>query len=147
MASSHVIRSVLRNVLGTYTSRYSDFDGYWLFGFLIADLRELHVDLLDSVKDAPEPVEAAAGLAITRFHEQVQKARLDLGRIETSSLTLERLPKVVRGFIDGHVCDGYRLRLTIVATMDTGRSYRDECVVFVAPHDPSKEQRSVRVIA
>jgi len=30
--------AVLKNFLGTYTSRYSDFQGYWLFGFLVPGL-------------------------------------------------------------------------------------------------------------
>ncbi len=33
-----IIKAVLDNFLGTYTSRYSDFHGYWLFGFLVKDL-------------------------------------------------------------------------------------------------------------
>ena len=41
VTTSRVIKSVLQNFLGTYASRYSDFEGYWLFGFLIADVDAL----------------------------------------------------------------------------------------------------------
>jgi hypothetical protein len=41
-----IIKSVLHNFLGTYTSRYSDFNGYWLFGFLVGDISQVAVDLL-----------------------------------------------------------------------------------------------------
>ena len=35
MPTRRVIKSVLHNFLGTYTSRYSDYNGYWLFGFMV----------------------------------------------------------------------------------------------------------------
>ena len=41
MATRRVIKSVLSNFLGTYVSRYSEYDGYLLFGFLVADFDEL----------------------------------------------------------------------------------------------------------
>jgi hypothetical protein len=33
MVTPRAIRGMLRNFLGTYTSQYSDYKGYWLFGF------------------------------------------------------------------------------------------------------------------
>ena len=36
------LKSVLAGFLGTYTSRYSDFQGYWLFGFIVEV-----IDLMD----------------------------------------------------------------------------------------------------
>ena len=52
MAKRRAIRGVLGNFLGTFTSRYSDYDGYWLFGFLVADLKDLRIDLLLSLASA-----------------------------------------------------------------------------------------------
>lgn len=51
MARRRVIKSVLHNFLGTYISRYSDFRGYWLFGFLVSNRFdfESEFDLLRSV--------------------------------------------------------------------------------------------------
>ena len=44
MATADVIKSVLRNFLETFASRYTDYDGYWLFGFLVEhDLNELGI--------------------------------------------------------------------------------------------------------
>ncbi len=34
MATRRAINGVLGNFLGTYVSRYSDYDSYWLFGFI-----------------------------------------------------------------------------------------------------------------
>ena len=148
MARSRVMRSVLQNLLGTYASRHSDFQGYWLFGYLIADLGELRIDLLGVVTPAPySAMEAATNLALTKFREQVSKAGLNFRRIKSASIVLERLATAERGFVNGHVSDGYRLRFAAAATMDTGRTYESESTVFVAPHDPSWEQRSARAVA
>jgi hypothetical protein len=144
MASSRVMRSVLWNMLGTYASRYSEFDGYWLFGFLVEDLGELRIDLRGAAPArSATPVEAATHLAIRRFQEQVTKSRLDPGQIRSASLVLRRLPGTVQGVVNEHACEGYRLRLAAEATMASGRRYEKErTVLFVAPHDPSRERRS-----
>ena len=41
MPTRRVIKSVLRNLLGTLTSRYSDWHGYWLLGFVVKDLEPI----------------------------------------------------------------------------------------------------------
>jgi hypothetical protein len=43
----------LHNFLATFTSGYSDYDGYWLFGFLLKDADELRIDLLNPNSDIP----------------------------------------------------------------------------------------------
>jgi hypothetical protein len=148
MPSSRVMRSVLHNVLGAYVSRYSDYNGYWVFGFLVPDLNELRIDLLATEVAAPEdPVGAATLLAVTRFQEQVRKARVDLKRIAGAGMVLRRSPSVVQGLVNGHVCQGYQVSVAVTATMATQSSYKDECAVFVAPHSPQREVRSVRAVA
>jgi hypothetical protein len=62
VATRRVLNSVLRGFLGSYSSRYSDFDGFWLFGFLVSDLALMEVDLLASVelgRDVGTPAKAA----------------------------------------------------------------------------------------
>lgn len=51
MPTQRAIRGVLGNFLGTYTSRYSEHDGYWLFGLVVAELGELEVNLLADPDD------------------------------------------------------------------------------------------------
>ena len=46
MTSRRVIPGVLHNFLGTFTSRYSDFNGYWIFGFLVEKMDSVRIDLL-----------------------------------------------------------------------------------------------------
>src|SRR5262249_55253236 len=77
MATRKAIRGVLGTSPGTYTSRYSDSDGYWLFGFLVADLGELRIDLLaPPASDSEGPLGVAVRSAAAKFADQMQKAGL-----------------------------------------------------------------------
>lgn len=146
MPTNRVMQSVLQNLLGTYGSRYSDFGGYWLFGFLIAEVDELRIDLLASSDIAgAEPLSVARRLAAQRFREQLSKARFNVSAVRSSMLVLRRLSAPARGFVNGHASSGYMLRLTASATMTNGKSYERARDVFVAPHDSAKELRSARV--
>jgi len=136
---------VLWNFLGTYASRYSDYDGYWLFGFLVPDLGELRVDLLERAASDPNtPLELAVQSAAAKFDEQCQKARLAQSQIREAWLAITRLPGFVRGPVNGHTCDGHSLRFAVRAVTDLGRCYEKEQVVFVAPHNAKLERRSTR---
>jgi hypothetical protein len=67
MATRRVIKSVLGNFLGTYVSRYSDYDGYLLFGFLVGDLVELRINLFgQSGSDPNTPVGVAVLSAVAK---------------------------------------------------------------------------------
>jgi hypothetical protein len=69
MPSSRTLRAVLHNTLGTYLSRYSDYDGYWLFGFLVPRLIELKFDLLRRSQHADLIEARAAERAVSVFRE------------------------------------------------------------------------------
>jgi len=75
MPTRNALRGVLAGFLGTFTSRYSDFDGYWLLGFLVKE-REIVIDLLADPSDDSSPVSAARHLAAVKFGEQLQKSGL-----------------------------------------------------------------------
>jgi hypothetical protein len=145
MATRKVLKSVLWNFLGTYMSRYSDYDGYWLFGFLIGDLQELRINALGQVVNDPD---SALGIAIQsaaeKFKDQCEKAGLIPSRIREAWLTIKKLPDAVRGPVSGRPSDGYSLRFTAEAVTDGGRHYGQERTVFVAPHNPKVETRSAR---
>jgi len=49
MPSRKLLISVLRGFLGTYVSRYSDLDGYLVFGLAAGALDGLEVDLTTDV--------------------------------------------------------------------------------------------------
>lgn len=92
MATRRVIKSVLSNFLGTYTSRYSDFNGYWLFGFIVENLRIIQIDLLKPVCHKEiNPLNLAIEIATNKFTEQLQKNGLARSQIKNAQLTIERL--------------------------------------------------------
>ena len=146
MPTEKHLRAVLVNFLGTYTSRYSDLHGYWLFGFLVDQPAELRFDLLAE----PEPtaldavVIAAHGLAIDKFRDQLRKGGFTSTHIRTARLTIDRLAGVVESTVNGHACSGYCVRFRAEVVSRRGRHDVAERTVFVAPHDPTCERRSAR---
>ena len=136
---------MLGNFLGTYTSRYSSYDGYWLFGFLVADLGELRIDLLGTpAGEADTPLGVAVRSATAKFADQVHKAGLVGPQIREGWLTIRKLPGPTTGSINGIPCDGHNVSFAVGAVMDGGRRYDREQVVFVAPHNAEVELRSAR---
>lgn len=143
MPTSRVMNSVLPNFLGTFTSRYSEFRGYWLFGFLVRDLREIEIDLLATSESDPErAADVAIATARSRFREQVVKAGLSVSRIEAARLTMCKLPGESEAPVNGRICRGYHVKFVAEASTHGTTLYRAERAVFVAPHDPAVEQRS-----
>jgi hypothetical protein len=142
MATRRVIKGVLGNFLGTYVSRYSDYDGYLLFGFLVSDLGELRINLLgESVSEPDTPMGRAVLSAVAKFDDQRQKAGLAPSRVRDAWLMIRRLPGLARGSVNGHSCAGFNVSFLAAARMDDGKRYERDRVVFVAPHDPKVELR------
>ena len=141
MPTRRVIKSVLHNFLGTLTSRYSDWHGYWLYGFVVSDLERVDHDLLMDGAGATDdkPMAHLRSLATRRFQEQLSKTGLDPIRVRQASLTLERLPGSVEINYRGI---GYRMRFVVKAITDLGKAYECEDTIAVAPHDPYQEFRS-----
>ena len=138
------MRSVLHNFLDTYTSRNSDYRGYWLHGQLLADLGQFEFNLLELSShslDSDGPRAAARLLASLRFTEQFQKAGLTQDMFQEARLQITRIDEVVKGWQGDFIADGHMVRFTARSVMDNGSVYQDERIVFVAPHDPAKERR------
>lgn len=137
MPTRRVIKGVLGNFLGTYVSRYSDYNGYLLFGVFVCALDELRVNLLDQIAgDSISPVGVAIRLAVAKFEEQRQKACFPSARIREAALTLRRLPGLVTGPARGHERQGYKVSFRVVAVLDDGKIYERERVEFIAPIGP-----------
>lgn len=145
MASSKRIQGVLWNFLGTYTSRYSDYAGYWLFGFLPIASQVVQIDLLRPLTVAVDPLEHASRLAVERFGAQLRKAGLSPSQIREAWLAIEPLSEAA-GLVNGNTCAGRDLRLTATAITGSERTYMAQRVVFVAPHNPRIEIRSGRAL-
>jgi len=143
MTTDRAFRGVLHNFLGTYTSRYSDYQGFWLFGFVVSALDELRVNLLAPGAPAlPTPSALLVSLATQKFADQVQKARLHPSQLRAATLFLARQQAAVYGFVNGHRSLGHVVVFRATAVTDRDRSYSAEAEVFVAPHDPVIESRS-----
>ncbi|MHC4405609.1 MAG: hypothetical protein ACYTG0_38680 [Planctomycetota bacterium] len=140
------MKGALDGFLGTYVSRYSDYDGYWLFGFLVSDLQHLRIDLLSDEAESAEhePEAVAMALARTKFRDQVAKAGLSVGSIRAADLIV-RQTGTRNGFVNGVARDGYDVLFKATSTMDNGRVYERHRSVFISPHDASMELRSTRV--
>jgi hypothetical protein len=148
MATRSVIRSVLFNYLETFTSRYSDWRGYWVFGFLAADWERLNdidcldFDLLKPTADSQERVIIAyiRELAVTKFQDQLSKARLAPSSIREAKLAIERMPGMLEVPVNGRPTVGRQVRFSILAVTDLARAYRCEKIIAVAPHNPAVER-------
>jgi hypothetical protein len=129
-----VINSALFNFLGTYTSRYSAFNGYWLFGFLVGDGVRLEFDLLAQPPAADGSAKSrAAVIAIERFHNQMRKARI-ASAIEAAKLVLETNSGRVRRPVNGWEHDGFLLTASVHALVGGAWRHR-QTTFFVAPFD------------
>lgn len=146
MPTHRVIRSALNNFLGSYTSRNSDYRGYWLFGIVEQALSNADFDLLARPFGAAvdDPLAAAAGLAAAKFQQQVQKAGLSLSLIRSARLHIRKLPEPVDEIVNGRPTSGHKVRFCATAVMDNGRMHERERTLFVAPHDARHEYRSTR---
>jgi hypothetical protein len=143
--TDRAMKAVLWNFLGTFTSRHSDFQGHWLFGFLIEDLTELQVDLMDPPAANPDlPLGAAIHAAVERFEDQRRKAGLDKDRIREARLTIRKLPVPVEGSLDTRGRASHKAAFIATAVMVSGKRYERERFASVAPHDPRRESRSTR---
>lgn len=139
------IHSVLHNFLGTYTSRYSDHQGYWLFGFIVTEVDELQFDLLNRNARVRRSavLDVAEQLAATKFIEQLEKAVIPIQWIREARLVIST-SRSRNGIINRHLKSGVELHVRVSAVSDLGIQYESTVFLFVAPHDPSVELRSGR---
>ena len=135
---SRMIKGVLHNFLRAYTSRNSDYEGYWVFGMLVSEMGELRIDLLGSNVGSMEktPIQVAKLLAVQKFMEQMEKAGGNLARIKEAYLNVTKLPGSKNGMVNGRVCVGFTVRFMARAVSNHGNGYESEISVFVAPHNP-----------
>jgi hypothetical protein len=138
-------RSVLTNFLRSYTSRYSDSGGWWIFGLIADDLHKLDVDLLvPPGKSRRSFLNEASQLARKKFQEQVQKHGLVLSYLREARLTAEQLPGSNVGSVNGRKVNGHDVRFKVAAVSDLGKRFNAEEIVFVAPHNARVELQSMR---
>jgi hypothetical protein len=147
MASRRVLRSVLRNFLGTYVSRYSDLDGHLVFGLAPETLDGLDVDLT-AAEPAPslDPVREIHRLAVRRFAEQLAKARLSRSSLRSARLRVRPLAEAreQEAATAGREPSARTYVFSVETVTDLGRSDRAELGASIAPFDPARFSRSAR---
>jgi hypothetical protein len=136
------MKSVLHNFLGTFTSRYSDYNGYWLMGFPVSERQPLEIDLLDNGA-APDntPVASARAIAGSKFRDQLTKHGLAVNCLTGARVSIEIPPDEIDGQVDSHLCRGRAMTLRAEATVEGGRRFESRRTVFVAQHNPLFEHR------
>ncbi len=138
------IKGALLNFLSTYASRNSDYDGYWLFGFIIAELPEMHIDLFVKPEDNPPtvPLDAGVWMAKQQFWRQIRSAQVSFNQIREAKLWVTRQPEPpprIYGRDDSH-----EFILHARVTTDRDVSIEEKITITVAPHDAQREIRSTR---
>ena len=148
MTSRRVIKGMLHNFLGTFTSRYSDFEGYWVFGFLVEGMDTVRIDLLGEVAESADstPPVFARRLAAQKFSEQIAKAGLPKEWFREAYVDISKSPQSKQGLVNGRSSSGYDVTFQAHVVTDLGRAYDSTASIFVAPHDPKIELRSTRAV-
>jgi hypothetical protein len=139
------IFSCARGFLGTIISRYSNYDGYWIYGFLIKQHESIEINLLDSIDNYPgrNPLKYFTRISINKFHTQVIKNQINEKDIQEAKLTVRNTNITSWGFVNRERSIGFDVVVEIVIVKSNGRKIVEKKNIFVAPHNPSKELRNV----
>src|SRR5579859_767610 len=123
MPTRRKFRAVISGFLGTIASRNSDYQGYWLFGFLTGAPAILTINLLEppAARQIEPALDYTIDLAKQTFGSQVDKAGLPRGSAQEATLTVERRPEMLSRAGGEHLRRGYEIVIRIAVLADTGR--------------------------
>jgi hypothetical protein len=146
MSRRRSINGALQGLLGTLLSRYSDFRGYWVFGFLAVDREEMTIDLRspDAVASDASPRQLLESLARHKFLDQLSKWRIPSEWIADARLDVRWSENAVEGFVNDAPAMGSEVILVASVDTDLGRTFALARKAFAAPHNPRVEIRSAR---
>ena len=139
------VAGALRNFLTTFTSRNTDWRGYWLLGMLVDELTEHEIDLQClNTGELHRPLPVAARVASEKFHEQIQHAGLNPQQLNSATLlikkTSEPRPLVVEGFLRS----ASEITFTVHAQWADNKRCELQKSVLIAPHDPALERQRIQ---
>jgi hypothetical protein len=140
------LTGVLYGFLDTFTSRYSDYDGYWIFGLLVREGDEVSLNLLHTNSNFEESViiSAATGIARAKFNEIRQKFHIPAEFVSEGRVLVSKLEPATLGLVNGRTSKGHLYSVCAEATSDLGKKYTARKTIFIAPHDPAVEHRSTQ---
>lgn len=138
------ITSALSGFLGRFLGRSSEWNGYWLFGFLPFGEHPIEWTLLPATSpDHTTPLTHARSLASTVLFDQLSKAGR-AGELTEAILSMTVLGQETRTLECGLVRTGRLIRAEIAATDHRGRRHTRAETIFVAGHDSEVERESSR---
>ncbi len=151
MAKSRLMKGVPHNVLGTFCSRYSNIDGYWMFGFLIphlelSDINSLTIDLIGDCHIRNSLIlHTVHRRSVSVFRDQIGKAGFSLSHVRSATLNISWPRQDIDGQVNLHKCEGRAVLFRVCIVTSHGRMCDAEMKMFVAPHNPRVEHRSGRL--
>lgn len=144
------LRTVAGGLLGTFTSRNNDIDGYWGLGVLRLyaeqrDVETLEIDLLSNVSAEPtgSPLRICERSYRSWFcsalsHRLISPKELSSAYIRIRFSTFDEFPNIIRSTRgEPYVC-------VVSITSEHGTEYSISRVGVCAGHDPRKELKSIR---
>jgi len=138
------LQAAIDHFLDRYVSRFSEFNGYWLFGFLVRDNLNLEIDLLDEGNTGGRsPAGVARSIAVHEFQQLI--ARTPPHHVSQARLTIKTSDQSVEQLAGGALRRGHEMTFEVDVTTDEGTTHHATCARFVAPHDPALEKMSVDV--
>lgn len=138
------IPSALGGFLGKFLGRSSEWNGYWLFGFLPFEERPIEWTLLPAAPpDHTTPLTHARSLASAILADQLSKAGR-AGELTEATLSMTAVGQETRTHECGQVRTGWLIRAEIAATDHRGRLHTRAETIFVARHDRRVERESGR---
>lgn len=137
------LRAVLHNMLDSFVSRYSSYDGYWLLGFLADQRRMTEIDLLPApAMIATTPLEVAIQRARRLFQSQLAPQDVKLDEVASAVLKFITHPQEIELNVNGHASAGYLMEFTAIAVSTKNRVFQVSRTIKVARHNPEAETRS-----
>jgi hypothetical protein len=133
MPTHRAIKALLDNFLGTFSSRYSDHNGFWIFGLWVSEHDSLLIDLLSPQSSADSVSSSMANLAKSKFADQVTKAGFCPASFSMAQVSLARSADLVDGHAGNRPARGYRVTLTAQVVGASGREYSATCSFFAEP--------------
>ena len=146
-----LINGVLDGFLGNLVSRYSEFQGYWLLGFLAVERMSLEIDLRrGGPRVGYSPEERFVEVASRQFNDQLGKWQIPPSWVAAARLDVTWSNDVVNEVVNGRfgrdTRDGYEATFAASVKTDLGRTLARAKHVFVSPHDSSTEMPSARAV-
>lgn len=132
------------NYLSTLTSRNRDMGGWWLLGMVESSLDGISIDLLGNPPLPETFLKKFEHDAIQLFRCQVEKHDLSISMFSKVVLCCSRGKPSQQEF--GRISrEGHDFIFDLTVITGDGREVNKSSMVFISPHDPELELRSVRL--